>query len=323
MFIAILSSFPIKDYDYHIIENTISPVTAAMGGMNVTNIDDCALLYNNVALLSYLKYSTMQLSARVNLDEEQSFSEILHFSNTLKQTIINYFSFTIDTGGFAYQPLANVHQNRTWGDSIQYKEYEDYQLSSYQIGISEKNDYLSYGLNLKYLSGRLVYLKEHSYDDNWLKDDFIDDKVNGFSADLSFSIMKDHYAYGLNLYDVFSKLWWRDNPNKNLVRRAAFGTQIMRNGNIYMSGVSSRLELDTQHLYHFGIQRTLIAKGRAIPIRMGAYSRKFAYADEIFISFGMGYYIGQTFRIDISATNNGFDLNKAKYLLSFSLKIVE
>lgn len=318
-----LSGFPITDYDYHICENAISPITAAMGGINVTNLDDCALIYNNPALLSYMKTSTMIISAKYDPEEEKSFSEVLHSSNTLKDAKINYFSFTIDSGGFAYQPLAKINIDRSWDDSlsVSHKEYHNYYLDAYQLAFSEKNDYLSYGLNLKYLTGRMVYLKEHLYDSNWIKDEFIDSTVQGFSADLSFSVRRETYAYGLNFYDVFSKLYWKDHKNANLVRRFAFATQIMGENFIYTSGVSSRLEFNSKHNYHFGIQRNMQFRNQIIPIRAGVYSQKFDKAKNIFVSFGFGYYIGDNFRIDISATSNDSDIHTTKYLLSFSLNI--
>ncbi len=317
-FAAKLSSFPIRNYDYHIPQNNVSPITAALGGMNVCNINDPGIIYYNPAILIDIKKNAMTLDLSFDPKHDDTFSSILNESNLIEESKINYFSIVTPKGGFSYIPLANFDQKEETADAS-IRKYQSYYLNAFILAFADRRAALDFGINLKFLQGRLVYLEEERADSLWHTKDFIDDSAIGFSCDLGFYRRVNNFAFGLSLYDVFSKLFWEDSSNKEMKRRYAFGTQLESENGIISSGVSGRLDKNFKRIYHFGYQQNLRYNKLIIPFRIGIFSETFDHAENIFFSLGTGMRVSENFSIDVSFTNNDTQIDNSKYLISFTL----
>ncbi|HOE92070.1 MAG TPA: hypothetical protein PLV22_08850, partial [Candidatus Cloacimonadota bacterium] len=69
--LVLLQSFPINDFNYHLPNNTISPYSAGLGGINLVSAKDNLAFYDNPALLSVVRNMTFAASFNVP-DKNQS-----------------------------------------------------------------------------------------------------------------------------------------------------------------------------------------------------------------------------------------------------------
>jgi hypothetical protein len=211
------AALPITQYDYAIPENNVSPIAIGMGGLNLTYSGDPYCSYSNPALLAEVEQSSLVTSFRLANDEEMSILEATSLSNTLKDKQFKYFSLSTKKAAFTYQPMSRVNISEIIAENgVNYNLYHDFMLDKVQLSIAAKDEErsaLSAGLNLKYLSGRLVYLKERRIGSTtFTREAFIDDKVRGFSTDLGFTLDRETFKFGLTAYDFFSRLYWKTIP---------------------------------------------------------------------------------------------------------------
>ena len=328
IFVASLNlfSFPINDYDFHLAELQISPITAAMGGLNVISIKDPFAVYQNPAILGEVEQSVFSISFKMKNKEDQNITDIINAGNILKEKQISFINLSAKKAGFSFQPLVSIHEKSNYFVSnVQYQDYIDYKLNSYQVsGGFDKNE-ISWGFTAKFLSGRLIYLKEKQIESTELFniDSFIDDNSKGFSFDLGFIYTKSNIKYGLVFYDLFSHLYWKNNPNRTLTKRFAFGTGYSSNGYDLTAGIDGKLNKNSNSQYHFGIAKNVLTdenpnNPKSLDFRAGVYSHDFKNEDDIFTSFGVGYFI-KIFKIDCSVTSFGMNSENNSYLISTSI----
>ncbi|MCD4651540.1 MAG: hypothetical protein K8S56_07125 [Candidatus Cloacimonetes bacterium] len=325
---SLLFGFPISSYDFHTPVHQVSPVVEAMGGMSVTYESDSALMYNNPALLPFVENGVVTASFKMEHKQGMSFSEVMSMANILKKNQFTYASVYAAKGGFGWYPLASINQSRTYNSTGEiYREYEDYQLDAVQFAFGTQVEDItavdiSWGMSFKYIFGRLVYLEEKQTGNSWLREEFYDERVKGYSADLGFLLKQEGFSAGLVFYDLFSRLYWEDSANRVITKRASLGFQWGIGNYALTTGISRKLNLKKEQEYHLGIVRqfelnTPVGEG-VLLFRTGIHSEDFANEDAIFTSFGTGYYIKQL-RIDLSATTNGMVLKNNRYLISISV----
>lgn len=315
---AQLFSFPIDSFDYHVADNTVSPITAALGGMNTSNYQDPNCIYYNPGMLTEFKSGRMAIGFSMDPENDEGFNTLLKKSNLINNTKLNYFSIATNKGGFAYIPLANFEQDKV--DTLLNKKiYQSYYMNAWVLAFADRRVAMDFGINLKFLQGRLVYFEEDFIEGIWQKNQFIDDSAMGFSFDLGFYKRNKNYSYGLVLYDILSHLYWDDHSNKPLTRRFAVGSQLTSTYGIITSGITGRLKKSMHRKYHIGYQRNFILNQRTMISRVGVYSKDFKNAENIYISFGLGLKIQKNFSIDMSITNNDGQIDNSKYLISFTL----
>ncbi len=321
---------PIKEYDYATAENNVSPVAIGVGGMNLTLANDPYCSYSNPALLAHMNKAQLFTSFRLTSDKPMSFLEVSSISNALKSKQFKYFGLSTKQMGFVYQPVSRINVSEITSDN--HNLYYDYVLDKVQLSIAASDDkYASFsgGLSLKYLSGRLVYLKERrSSSVTFVREEFIDNKVKGFSSDLGFLLQKGDFRFGAVGYDLLSRLYWESYPSRSISPRLAFSSTYV-NGNMSMSlGVMGKLRKQTDSTIHLGLQnnwnwgQSKTTSGAMvqhnIPLRIGLYSRDFYGTNNINFTFGSGYSYNM-FLFDFSINSPGLKLRDSEYLFSIGV----
>ncbi|MDP2172570.1 MAG: hypothetical protein Q8M98_11435 [Candidatus Cloacimonadaceae bacterium] len=327
--IAQQPALPIREYDYAIPENNVSPMAIGLGGMNITNGGDYYGSYSNPALLADNQISALVTSFRVADEKAMGFWEATQISNALKPKQFKYFSLVTKQAAWTYQPVASVHISEitAGGDS---SRYYDYQLDKVQMSLAAKDDSwqsIRAGINIKYLTGRLVYLKEHRVGSNLVRDAFIDDKVKGFSTDVGLTMREEDFTFGLTAYDLFSRLYWENYDSKPIQRRVALGVQYASGSSILMGGVQGKTSKQTDTSIHFGFQNTWSwgsqnlqgdSTSQGLVLRLGLYSQDFYGTSNINYTLGSGYNYN-VFRFDFSMNNRGMKLRESEYLFSLGI----
>ena len=322
-------ALPIASYDYATPGNSVSPISLGMGGLNVTNAGDFYANYSNPALIGANQFSALLTSFRLKNDEGLSFWEAAQLSNALRPKQFKYFTLLAKQSAWSWQPVSSVHISEitAQGDSFR---YFDYQLDKLQVTLAAKDESwqpVAFGLNAKYLTGRLVYLLEHRVGGSLVRDAFIDDKVKGFSTDLGVTMDTGNFTVGLTAYDVFSRLYWENYASVPIQRRGAFGVQYNADNLILTGGVQGKLAKTTDTTFHFGLQYLWgwesdgtmgepVSQG--IVLRLGLYSHDFYGAGNINYTLGTGYNYN-LFRFDFSLNNKGMRLRDSEYLFSLGV----
>ena len=321
---------PITEYDYTLPGNNVSPVTMGMGGMNVTSMADAYASYNNPALLAGSEVTSFATSFRLAANDELGFWQAMQISNALREKQFQYFSVTTKQVGFAYQPVANVHLSE-WSAVGDTSRYYDYKLDKVLMSLAAKDTKyttLQAGLSIKYLSGRLVYLREHRVGNSLVRDAFIDDKVKGFSTDLGFTYKPGNMVIGATIYDLFSRLYWENYDSKPIQRRIGMGMEYDNNNLKLLLGLQSKISKDPDTSYHLGLQyswnwnsESFIdeqSTEQGMVIRTGMYSSDFYGTKNINYTLGTGYNYN-LLRFDVSMSNQGMELKNSKYLFSIGV----
>ncbi len=324
-----LPSLPVQDYDYHITENIVSPIALGLGGLNLTFGGDYFTSYDNPALLAENTATAFATSFRLKSEETLGFAELVSASNLLKDKQFMYFNLITKSAAWSYQPVASVHVSQQ-AANYSSSEYYDYQLDKLQLSLAGTDDRfpkLAGGLSLKYLTGRLVYLKESGPDMERVA--FIDNKVKGVSGDLGLTWTEENVKWGACVYDVLSYLRWEDYGSESLQRRAALGFQWSTDNLALLAGVQGKVSGKPGSTYHFGLARlwtwnSTAGSGNPVQqnliIRAGLFSDKFDGTDNISYTLGSGYNYN-LFRFDFGLTNAGMRLRDSRYLFSVGIGI--
>jgi hypothetical protein len=324
------SPLPIDSYDYAVPENNVSAIAIGMGGINLTNPDDPFASYGNPALLARNETTMVYLAYRLAETEDLSFWEVASASNFLKEKQFKYFTLVTKQAAFSYQPMAAINIS-TFDLETNKTLYYDYKLDKLQLslGVTDKSwPSLTAGMNIKYLSGRLVYLVERLEGSHFIREHFIDDKIKGVSSDLGITFRTGDVIYGLTAYDVLSRLWWENYDAVSIQRRIATAVQYGSGASRTSFGIQSKISSDPQTTYHAGYSYTMnwdsqdfnsddkISQG--MDLRLGFYSHDFYGADNVNLTLGSGYYY-QMFRFDFSLNSKGLKLADSEFLFSLGL----
>jgi hypothetical protein len=326
--LAAQPTMPITSYDYAIPENNVSPICIGMGALNVTNDKDFYGNYSNPALIGANQYSALLTSFRLKNTEDMTFLDAAQFSNILRPKQFKYFTLLAKQSAWTYQPVAAVHISEiTTGSNYR---YYDYQLDKLQVTLAAKDESwqpIAFGLNLKYLTGRLVYLISNE------PTSFIDDKIRGVSADMGVTFQAGNLTFGLSSYDVLSRLWWENFDPVSITRRMSVGLQYATDNLTVLGGIQSKLEKETDATYHIGGQylwdwsstddKTDEEINQGIVLRAGLYYTHDKDGDAVVHStLGTGYNYN-LFRFDFSVNNPGLKFKDGEYLFSLGVGLPE
>ncbi len=328
--LAAQSPLPISDYDYAIPENNVSAIAIGMGGINVTNPADPFASYGNPALLANNETTMLYLAYRMADNREMGFWEAVNVSNFLREKQFKYFSLVTKQAAFSYQPMASINIS-AFDTQTNKTMYYDYKLDKLQVslGMTDKSwPTLTAGLNVKYISGRLVYLIERQEGSQFVREHFIDDKIKGISGDLGFTYQSGDVIYGLTAYDLLSRLWWENYDSVSIQRRIATGIQYGGGASKTHFGIQSKISSKPETTYHMGYSYSTnwnsqdfmsdeeILQG--MDARIGFYSSDFYGADNINLTLGGGYHY-QVFRFDFSLNSKGLKLADSEFLFSLGV----
>jgi len=313
----------IQSYDYALPENNVSPIAIGMGGLNVTYAGDFYSSYSNPALIGDNDFSVLMGAFRIKSDEAVNFAEAAQFSNILKPKQLKYISLLAKQTAWTYQPVASVHIVEPPETGVGYRYY-DYKLDKVQVTLAGSDDSwqpIRFGLNLKYLTGRLVYLVSTN------PNSFIDDKLNGFSTDLGFTLQTGSFTYGLAAYDIFSRLYWEHYNSEAIQSRVAMGIQYGTDNFNLNLGLQGKIAQSTDTTYHLGGQYiwtwgsqyySVESANKALALRAGLYSHNFYGTQNINYTIGGGYNYN-IFRFDFSLNNKGMKLKDSELLISLGV----
>jgi hypothetical protein len=324
MWSGLAVAFPVTDYDYHTADRALSPITSGLGGLNLTNPDDPAIFYGNPAAMALCE--SPMTSAVFSFQGEHTAQSLWDTSVLRQKKHLDLLALVSAKAAIAWIPYVDLHENYTiTGDTeaSSRRVYEDYSLQCWQAGfVSDKND-LHYGLTLKYLSGRLVYRETGMSELPVTEYTFIDDVARGYSSDLGVLYSPGNFRYALVVNDVFSKLYWQDNPNVRLQQHGAFAMQYGVDAARIMYGVQGKLDRDPDFTYHFGLeQKTLYGGTKVKPsylsIRTGIWSHDFKNSDSVFASVGLGYSMGGL-HFDASLAASGMKIANGRFLAGVTL----
>ncbi|MDD2331256.1 MAG: hypothetical protein PHI68_01245 [Candidatus Cloacimonetes bacterium] len=328
--LAAQSGLPITEYDYHTPAGSVSPVTIGFGGLNVAYAGTYFDAYDNPALLADNEHSSIVLSFRMKEESKLKFEEAIQFSNALKDKQMKYLSLITRNAAWSYQPMASINISEINAEQNRIRYY-DYQLDKWQISYAGRDkqwDMISAGINLKFLTGRLVRISQVKNGTDWIVDQneyFIDDKVKGFSGDLGMTVDQGSMVYGVAFYDVYSKLFWENYDSAELKRRAAAGFAYKSGGLALMAGLQGLIAKETDTTFHFGLVQDWTWQtedyfsdspaNQNFVLRLGMYSDKFNGTENITYTLGSGYYYN-FFRFDFALRNNGMKLKDSEYIFS-------
>ncbi len=324
-----MPNLPISSFDYGIPNNNVSPIAIGMGCMNVTNARDFYGSYSNPALLGNNQYSLVAASFRVKGDEDMTIAEAAQFSNVLKPSQFKYATLVAKQSAWTYQPVAAIHiiesPDPAFFNPASFR-YFDYQLDKWQVTLAGSDNSwrpIRFGLNVKYLTGRLVYLRSERPDTT-----FIDTKIKGFSTDLGLTLQTGSFTFGLVSTDLWSRLYWDwGYDSVPIDRRLAFGAQYGTEYLTVSAGAQGKLAKTSDATYHLGFQylwdwqgnsSSNEAASQAFTVRLGLYSHDFAGVDNINYTLGAGYNYN-VFRFDFALNNKGLKLRDSEYLFSLGV----
>lgn len=325
-----LPPLPITSYDYATPEKNVSPIAMGSAALNLTNAQDPFAAYSNPALLANNEHSHFFFSFRLSDTDTLSFAEVASISNALKDKQFKYFTAVAGKVGFSYQPVASINISEADTHTNQ-STYYDYNLDKVQIslGITDKNwPDMALGLNLKYLSGRLVYLLEDIVGNQLHRKTFLDEKVKGFSSDLGFIYQAGGTTFAITGYDLLSGLYWENYPSKGVQRRVASAVEYGSGHSKTSFGIQSKISKTPDTTYHIAYTNGVSwdAKsyseaanvGQGMDFRVGMYSHDFYGAKNINVTLGGGYYY-QLFRFDFSLNTRGMKLPESELLFSLGV----
>ncbi|MCB5286521.1 MAG: hypothetical protein LHW64_01805 [Candidatus Cloacimonetes bacterium] len=328
--LAAQSPLPISTYDYGVPENNVSAIAIGMGGINLTNADDPFASYGNPALLANNETTMFYLAYRLADNEKLDFWEAASVSNFLQEKQFKYFTLVSKQAGFSYQPMAAINISR-FDTQTNKTLYYDYKLDKLQLSLAMKDKNwpsLTAGVNLKYITGRLVYLVERREGNQFVREHFIDDKIKGASGDLGLTMQTGNVSYGLTLYDVLSRLWWENYDPVSIQRRIGTAVQYGSGASKTSFGIQSKISKKPETTYHVGYSyaQTWDSKDfssdedlqQGMDLRIGFYSHDFYGADNINLTLGGGYHY-QMFRFDFSLNSRGLKLADSEFLFSMGI----
>lgn len=329
--LAAQSPLPIDTYDYGVPENNVSAIAIGMGGINLTNPDDPFASYGNPALLANNESTMFYLAYRLADNKDLGFWEAASVSNFLGEKQFKYFTLVSKQAGFSYQPLASINIS-SFDEETNKTLYYDYKLDKLQMSLAmtDKNwPSLTAGINLKYISGRLVYLVERLEGHQFVREHFIDNKVKGASSDIGITLNKGDVRYGLTLYDLLSRLWWEDYDAVSIQRRIGTAVEYGSGASKVNFGLQSKISSKPATTYHVGYTyaQTWDSKDfisdedlqQGMDVRVGFYSHDFYGADNINLTLGGGYHY-QMFRFDFSLNTKGLKIADSEFLFALGMR---
>lgn len=328
--LAANGSLPIDSFDYALPENNVSAIALGTGGMNLTDYNDPFASYGNPALLGFNDKTNFYVAYRLSDKKNYDFGEIVSVSNVLKANQFKYFTLNAEQFAFSYQPMASINISE-FDEEAHKALYHDYKLDKIQFsaGITDKNlPNMTAGINLKYLTGRLVYLTERLEGSNLIRERFIDDKVKGVSGDIGLYAQYGSGSFGISFYDVLSRMWWENYPSESIQRRVAAGAQYGTGSSKTYVGIQSKMAKKPDTTYHvgysYGMETETSGNGsddsvtQGFDLRIGVYSHDFYGANNINLTLGGGYFY-RVFRFDFSLNSKGLKLADSELLFSIGL----
>ncbi|MCK9329911.1 MAG: hypothetical protein M0Q94_08575 [Candidatus Cloacimonetes bacterium] len=322
--VSLLFSFPITDYDFRLPTSVISPIEGSCGGINVASNNDNYIVFTNPALLATIKKTNFSVSFILPSKNYETIGSVLNKVPFLEENKFRGFAFQGNKIGLGYQVLSEDKfdiQNEA-GDKI----YQDYKLNSYLLGFSDSIDNYHWGLSLKLLSGRLVYLKQEKVltgnESILVTKEFIDSRALGYSSDLGLHTAKNNFSFGFVVNDILSKIYWKDYDSYKIKTRVTTSVEYSSDSYILGFGLNNRWNIKTKpflntyyaYKYSFGRPDDL----QYSILRFGVCSKEFKDQDNILFNLGLGY-MYRIFKIDIALQSQGWKANQTQYLFSVSV----
>jgi hypothetical protein len=318
-----LQSFPIEYYDFYLPNTNPSAMTAAMGGFNSGNTNDSFLPLTNPALLHLIKrnyYTFTFVLPAEKYDEYNSFSDI---PANLKNNYFRGLSFQGNKFGICFNVLASDSYKTT--DELSFnKNYIDYYMNQYAIGISDSSQAFIYGFTGKVLQGRMVFKSENFLETQniYLEDEFIDSSAFGYSFDLGLLKKYNLVNIGLSVKDVVSSIKFTGEDIKRIRTRVVLNFDTSSDYSSFGIGINRRWVNSDKAFYNTYYNQIVnlgTEKVRKFGIyRLGLVSQSFKNQDSTLFCMGLGYFYKIAF-CEVSIQSRGWKLNESTSMISFTL----
>lgn len=304
-----LGAIPVKNYSFHTRDNSFSPVYLAMGDHQPAFIGDAALSWYNPALAAWATSSRAQVYGRWqdgNLNHD-----IYNVNSLVRKTTFNGVSMVADKYGLAWLPLA---REKSDSDLFGFRQHSDYYLDALQLTTAEKEGNWSYGINAKYLWGRMVWLDTGAEPYN-----FIDRRGQGYTTDVGVSWHnKTGFTMGGVVYDALSGMYWGDEKKKELTRSWSVGTSWQNTNQAVTLGFYQDWRLKDEGITSLGYQRRLLddrGKFTGAYWRTGMASASWNSQEDIDYSVGLSF-CWMSMTVDAAFCAPGFERDRMKVYLS-------
>ncbi len=320
--------FPLNNFDYFRVTNGVSPSVTAIGGINLANASYSHSSYYNPALLAFREQSAFSLSVRQYLTKNEDIDGFgLPAKNSLEwnSDYIGYLGFEAPNIAASYLSMSAFTTDKKADiGGTDKRFYSSYFLDAYRLSLADNNNNLAFGVNLSFLNGRFVYLREREDDTgDMINENFVDSRVYGYSLDFGAVVRWEKFSYGLMIPNTVSRMFWNDYPNKSLERRLQMGVQYGDDTSFVTSGFSRRFVWSAKNVYHSGFQHIVglgMFKGHIfeMPLRVGAYGHRLRKFKDLSYSIGTGIQYGYfTFDTSFSVTDKNWD----KYIITSSISV--
>ncbi len=322
---ALTFALPIRNYDYYLTENGLSPQVAATGGINLTNPSFTNTSFYNPSLLAFREPSTVSISYRIYHEDETKLNDYdLPEETSLlwHRSAISYIGVEAQNFSFNYYSLSQLNFDE--GEQNNDRNYINYYLDGYRISYGSESGQLAFGLNFSFLTGRAVYYRELGVENK--PTEFIDDKAYGYGVDFGAVIKSNTLAYGLFIPNMLSRIHWSESSRQSMQRRFITGVQYGTDESFIVTGLSRKFDFKSSSTFHVGIQQnidigTIRGEYNTVPIRIGAYSEKPLWQLEYLrYGFGSGIRYGY-FMLDLSINTTHKDWKNYYILGSISVSI--
>jgi drug/metabolite transporter (DMT)-like permease len=316
-----LFAFPIDTYDFVLPHTSTSPIAAAMGGLNVSSEHDPFLMNGNPALLRKLRKTMFGVSFVIPPKDYDNWDELFSTDQLSSNNSLRSITFSSKNVGLSYNLLASERRRlHPIADSPDFEFYQNYRMASYAIAVSDSVGQLHYGMTGKLLNGRIVYLTR-STEENDFEDRFIDTTSWGYSFDMGITTGRDGFTYGLVVYDIMSKISWKDHNKGRIRTRIGAGLDYEANKSQMGTSVNARWGFKDPPYYSvyysYLVDMGLPDSGQNMTFRGGMMSQKFKRQDEILFSLGLGYLIKVAY-MDLSFQSKGWKSSETQIMFSVS-----
>jgi len=316
-----------------------------MGGAFVAVANDATATYWNPAGLSQLTANHIVIVMVYTLDDknEIQLSDILAPTRRLKRKQFIFLSVTSQNEAFYWRPLVNIRQKNVYskltssnGDETETWTDLEYTLNAYGLTLAERNGPLSFGVNIKYLSGKLGIAEKRRVNSIWEEPEANIASGRGVGLDCGLMILGDHLNIGLMVSNVLNRIWWEDYSAMILEADGTLGLALHMSGLTLAGDVHQKLKRGSEIWYHLGLEMLPLSWGRnnghgaEVPflsnvfLRAGVFSKNRIDTRKPNYTLGIGYFrdpliVDLAFLEEAKGKDNNSSSKTRMYQLSMSI----
>ena len=298
--------FPVKERYYR--GQFIGARAMGMGGAFVAVANDATAAYWNPAGLSQLITNQMMAVYILDNNNEIKLYDILEPGQRLKRKQLIFMGLTSQKGGFYWKPLVNLKQEDVYnrvtnpdGSTTETWSDQEYTLNAYGLTLADRSGFLSFGVNIKYLSGKLGVAEKRKVNSAWEEPEASISNGKGVGMDCGLMILGDHLNIGLMVSNILNRIWWEDYSDMTLEADGNLGLALHTRGLTLAGDVHQKFKKRANVWYHLGLEiepfnrGSKNGRGAGVPVfgrvflRAGAFIKKRIDTNQSGYTAGVGY----------------------------------